>query len=103
MLFKRQAEGSSGRDGTGVPTGAGFEEWFPALCEWLSAVKWDDGKKREAGTAMLVSEGGKWKLWLHDRDAKRSSWVSAAAVPDLLALADKGLTEGALDWRPDKR
>lgn len=76
---------------------------FPAMVEWLTESKWDDGKKRETGTAMLLAEGGLWKLWMHDRDGKRSCWISAESLTTLIQRADEVAQGGAGEWRLDKR
>ncbi len=75
----------------------------PALTEFLTAMVWEDQKPRETGTVMLVAEGGGWKAWVHDRDAKRSVWLSASTVLDLLVVVEETLISGAGQWRPDKR
>ena len=75
---------------------------LPALVEWLTARKWEDGQKRETGTIMLLAEDGVWKAWLHDRDGKRSCWLSAGSLFDLAMRVDEVLRAGAGDWRPDR-
>lgn len=93
-------------DGT-VPAISGTDpqllELCPGLHEWLTASRWDDGKARLTGTAMVLCEGGYWKAWLHDRDGKRSAWVTASSLLDLLIAADAMISSGAGDWRPDRK
>jgi hypothetical protein len=74
----------------------------PALIAWLTERRWEDGTKRETGTVMVLAEDGVWKAWLHDRDGKRSCWVSSGALFDLLIRVDEMLKTGAGDWRPDR-
>jgi len=73
----------------------------PALVEFLSAGVWDDGGKRETGTVMLMVDAGSWKAWIHDRDAKRSCFVTSATPEGLLGVVEDVLANGAGEWRPD--
>jgi hypothetical protein len=76
-------------------------EVAPALVEFLSAGLWDDGGKRETGTVMLMVDSGVWKAWIHDRDSKRSCFVTAATPEGLLGVVEEVLANGAGEWRPD--
>lgn len=74
----------------------------PALLEWMTAVAWDDGKARQTGTVMVMTEGGVWKAWMHDRDAKVSSWVTGKDLVEVLTRMDLLLQNGQGEWRSDK-
>ena len=76
---------------------------FPALHSHLVEQVWDDKKPRVTSSIMLQTEGGRWKAWFHDRDAKMSAWVTGESWSDVLTAVEKGLTTGSLDWRKDKR
>jgi hypothetical protein len=80
-----------------------WEVHFPALVEFLTALEWEPGKARATGTAMLLSEHGSWKVWLHDRDAKRSCWLTGRSIDGCLLAAEEVLRGGLADWRPDRR
>lgn len=87
-------------------TAAGDESMsllYPATHEFLAMTVWDDGKPRQTGTVMLLAEEGLWKAWVHDRDAKRSAWISGHTVEALLALLEQGLLGATMAWRTDKR
>lgn len=75
----------------------------PVLHEWMTEITWDDGKKREVGTLMVVAEGGWWKAWLHDRDGRRSAWLAGVTLHDLFAAVEDALGSNTVAWRPDKR
>jgi hypothetical protein len=75
----------------------------PALVEFLTCAKWDDGKGREVGTVMLLVDGVMWKAWVHDRDGKRSCFVSARSPIELLSLVEDVLANNGGEWRPDDR
>lgn len=85
------------------PTDAKLEAIAPALCEWLTAGRWDDGKPRKTGTVMLVAESGTWKAWVHDRDAGRSAWLSAASIVELVQALERLCSGGPAEWRADKK
>lgn len=75
----------------------------PALAEFLTAAKWDDGSPRQVGTAMLLVDGVVWKCWVHDRDGRRSCFVSSRTPLELLSSVEDVLANGGGDWRPDDR
>jgi hypothetical protein len=80
-----------------------LEAMAPALTEWLTACKWDDGKVRKTGTVMLVAESGTWKAWVHDRDAGRSTWLSAGSIVELLQSLERVCGGSPAEWRVDKK
>jgi hypothetical protein len=73
----------------------------PALVEFLTVSKWDDGAPRQCGTVMLMVDGVVWKAWVHDRDGKRSCFVSARTTRELLMAVEDVLANTGGDWRPD--
>ena len=75
----------------------------PALVEFLTVAKWDDGVARQVGTVMLLVDGVVWKAWVHDRDGRRSCFVSARTPLELLSAVEDVLANGGGDWRPDDR
>lgn len=77
--------------------------WLPNVHEWLTEKQWHDGKKRETTTLMVVVEDGRWKCWVHDRDSKRSAWVTADAWEALWEVLERKLRDNDLEWRKDKR
>ncbi len=81
----------------------GMESVCGALVEFLTAVKWDDGSVRKSGTVLIVFEDGLWKAWLHDRDGKRSAWVSGRTPVDLASAIEEGFQTDSLGWRADRK
>lgn len=75
----------------------------PALVEFLTVSKWEDGSTRQAGTVMLMVDGMVWKAWIHDRDGKRSCFVSARDPLALLSVVEDVLANSGGEWRPDDR
>lgn len=76
---------------------------FPDLVEFLTAAKWPDGTARATGTVMLFVEDGKWKAWLHDRDASMSAFVAASSLEGLLRAAEGAVAGETGDWRADRK
>lgn len=102
MAMSRSASGTGG-DSRGVGCDPQLLAVAPNLHEWLTEVAWDDGKKREVGTLMVVVEGGWWKMWVHDRDGKRSAWLAGATLSDCMAAVEEALATNTVAWRPDRR
>jgi len=88
-----------------LPDGSGgaWEKAYPNVVEFLAMQAWPDGTARSTGTVMLMVEGGRWKCWVHDRDASLGAFVSAADLTALLKSLNTGLESGGLDWRPDNK
>lgn len=102
MAMSRAGSGTGGPD-RGTAVDAQLQEACPCLHEWLSETKWDDGKKRETGSLMVVAEGGWWKMWIHDRDGRRSAWLAGGTLQDCLLAVEEGLSANTVAWRPDRR
>lgn len=77
-------------------------ELYPALCEFLTEVVWEDGTVRRTGTFTMFAEDGAWKMCLSDRDSSCVAFVSAGTPTEVLETAERGLSGGALDWRFQK-
>lgn len=102
MAMKRTDEAGPG----GLRTSAIDEVlrgWLPDLHDHLSETAWDDGKPRKTSTLMLLTENGRWKAFLHDRDGKKGAWVTGESYEDLLETLNKALETGSLEWRKDTR
>jgi len=77
--------------------------WLPVTHDHLVESTWADGKRRLTTTVMVLCEGGRWKAWIHDRDAKVSAWVSAESWESLWETVEKGLRDDTCEWRSDRR
>lgn len=78
-------------------------EVYSGLVEFLTRIEWDPGEVRVPGTMMVFVEDGRWKIWLHDRDAGEGCFVSGETLHEALEAADKAIAGGGGDWRPDKK
>lgn len=75
----------------------------PAILEFLTIAAWEDGTVRQVGTIMVLVDGLVWKAWVHDRDGRRSCFVSSRTPEDLLAAVEEVLANGGGEWRSDDR
>lgn len=92
-------------DRNGAPRMVDAGTWakgLPALSEFLSEARWDDGSPRVTGSITLFCDDGVWKLCLSDKDAGRVAFVSAGTPTEVFAAADKALQSSSLDWRVQK-
>lgn len=103
MSWLRKPAAGDGPSTNGLPPGQAQVLW-PALWEFLTATSWPppDGGPRTVGTVLLFVETGRWKACLRDRECGQVAFVSAASAEGLLDALDAGLTNGSLDWRPDR-
>jgi hypothetical protein len=79
-----------------------FEELYPAIHEYLSLDRHDDGKKRETATMLVLCDSGMLKAWFNDRDNQRAAWVGATNLEGLFLALEDGLQCDTLEWRPSK-
>jgi len=71
----------------------------PAVTEYLSASKYEDGRPRERAVLSFFVEDGKCKACLNDRDAGETLWRSAEGFEDCLILLETAIVDGTADWR----
>ena len=79
-----------------------FADHYPALLEYLSENRWEDGTARECATLTVFFEDGLFKCCLNDRANSRVAWCSSLLWDDLLEQLDHGIQEGKLAWRLSK-
>jgi hypothetical protein len=101
-LLKRSLPSDNGAGGSPAGNVVGVGDSWPAAAEFLTMTRWEDGKRRETGTIMIVCEGGMWKAWLHDRDAHRSAWLSGSTAAEMMEAVEQALLSGCVGWRPDR-
>jgi len=79
--------------------GTKFAERLPALGEYLTSDKWENGDARVTSTLLVFQEDGVWKCCLNDRDQLRTLWVSGASMLDVLDALESLLASGEGEWR----
>jgi len=101
--ISRAGSGDRSGGGNAGPELCSLATRYPALVEFLTLAVWDDGGKRQLGSALVAWNDGRWRIWLHDRDASRSAWLSGETLTDVLGAADAGLEADSLEWRRDSQ
>lgn len=81
------------------PPDSSFLEAYPALWEYLTVGKWEDGTPRQRSTITFFYEDGLWKACLNDRDGSRSLFVSCPIWNDVLRALERASTDPAAPWR----
>jgi len=94
--------GGSPRPGPGsVP--AAFVALYPALWDYLSEDRFDDGKRREVATVTLFVVDGGFRACINDKANHRVGFVSGATLEGLLASLEANLATDEMDWRSAKK
>lgn len=92
---KKNAAGVKGPD----------DKWlepFPALREFMTARKGEDGKERTPSPLSLSYDAGVFKGLLKEVDEGLMLWVSSGSYQGVLEALEGQLTSEAPDWRRDK-
>lgn len=71
----------------------------PAIWEYLTQARWEDGKPRELSKVTAQVEDGVVKVALVDTALERSLWRSGETLEDALRALEKALAEDKADWR----
>lgn len=90
---------AGGRDGGPVVPDPTFSVLYPALWEYLSLERWEDGELRETSTLLLFVVEGRWRACLNDRAHGRSCWRSGDTLEALLVSLEDALASGLAEWR----
>lgn len=102
-MLKRRARETPGTSSTSSGAAScDLSTLFPAVAEFLSQSKWEDGAERVSGTLNLSHEEGVWKGALNDRDQGLYVFVSGKTLTELLGRLDEGIREDNLEWRKSK-
>lgn len=81
-------------------------EWmqdFPALHEYLTAVRDVDGKSRRTSTLTLFADGGSWKGFLNERALGCSLCATGSTIADVLSALEVMLEGDSPPWRWEER
>lgn len=80
----------------------GFSAEYPGLYEFIARQTYQ-GNPRQTGKVVIFADAGKASLCLIDRFSAQVSFFTANSLDEAMRGADKGLAEGGLDWRQDKK
>jgi hypothetical protein len=76
---------------------------WPALWEYLTLTKWDDGKARLPSTLGLFLGDTGFVGSLNDRAMGRTLWRSADTLLGVLDALEEAIQEGNPDWRRNRQ
>lgn len=85
-----------------APTGqedADLRENFPALYEFLTVTRWEDGGERQVATLLVFVEDGSWRVCLNDREQARTAWSAGQSLWVAVQELECGLASGTQSWR----
>jgi hypothetical protein len=75
---------------------------FPRMCEFLTAVYYEDGTVRTPGTVWLKVDSLAFVMTLLDPDACARVNVRAASLDEVFTLAEKLLSTESAAWELDR-
>lgn len=79
-----------------------FSAQYPALTEYLTADRDDEGKARETATLMVNITDGRFNVGLHDRQDHSWLWKSSNSLSGALTALEMAIQDGTGDWRKTK-
>lgn len=82
---------------------ADFEKKYPALWEYLTVTKFDDGTERQTSTLLVFSDGDEFRGCLNDRQEERSCWAVGVSFMGLIVALEERLASGTAEWRTNNR
>lgn len=103
MALKRPS-GPRSESGSGVLViDPGPFSQYPLTWEFMTALVYEDGSRRQLPTLMLFLHDGRLTAALNDRDVGQTAFVSGTSVLDVLGALEGGLEADALQWRPNAK
>lgn len=76
-----------------------FVRKYPTLAEYLTSVRWDDGKPREPSGLAIDMSGGTVRVSVHDRALRQTLYTDAPSLDEALDLVEGVLRAGNAPWR----
>lgn len=101
-LVKRSGSGSCGGNLGSLDLGGELPGPVADLVAFITQEQWPDGSERTPGTILLCSGDGLFKVWLCDKDADCSAWVTGSSLYDVLERANAICGGEAHEWRRNK-
>jgi len=93
-----------GQSGGGLPVPQDDELFatFPSLLEFLLLPHWPGTTEpRQHGSFLIFVQDQKVKVMLRDYDADAVCFVAGSSLYEALQAADRVVSEGRGDWRPN--
>lgn len=91
--LKRGTEGKKDVNRVVAAADPEFAEKWPAISEYMTSLKYEDGKKRQPSTLTVFAEDSQFKLVLNERDSGQMLWASSDGFLSCLDALE-GLLEG---------
>lgn len=76
-----------------------FQRAYPAIWEFVSIFKQDDGTRRQTATLLAFVEAGYWKVCLGDRESGLSLWAAGETFQEALEALEACLQSPGPQWR----
>jgi len=101
MSFIKRSLAKATRVGVGVACAdVALAKTHPALFEFLTCSKHDDGSERKVSTITIFFDAGQFKAFLNDRDSGQSLCVVGPTLASLWIALEASLTSDDPHWRP---
>jgi hypothetical protein len=101
MKFIKQSLAKASTDE--IPMACGdhvFAKKCPALFEFVTCTKHEDGTDRKTSTITICYFDGAFKAFLNDRDSSMSTCVTASTLATLWDALESRITSAEPGWRP---
>lgn len=86
-----------------LPPDEKFQAEYPALWEFLTLAKGDDGKPRKTATLTIFVADGCFKTSLNDRQEACSCFGSGDSFDEALSVLEASIVDGLAEWREWKQ
>jgi hypothetical protein len=89
-------------DGASAPAVSSDPEWvlqLPALHEFCTLERHDDGTARRVSTVTIFADGGSWKVFCNERDLGCSLCASGPTIAEALGALEVMLESENPPWR----
>jgi len=87
------------KDSPTAATDKDFAKAHPALVEFMTLRKMDDGSPRQTSSLLIFCEDGVWKACLSERERELTLWAAGDTVAELLEAMEATLQSPAPQWR----
>ena len=101
-MQKRRSDSGVSQSVSAVSLTCRMAKMFPELAKFVLSPVYEDASERQTGTAMFLCEDGLCKIWLHDRDAGMSCFVSGKSLEAACVAAEAAIDGSGGEWRPYK-
>lgn len=102
--FARRTRGLSDAagNGTGAVLPGAFSTSHPALWEYLTLTRWEDGTPRQTASFTVFLDGCVLRACVNDKDGGRVAFASSETWEGLFEALEGLLADDAADWRRNR-